>query len=63
MDDYIFITLPNEGEIPFNLRLILQWDMTDFEVIGETVFFTYNDCRMSMKLKDCEKFFPKHLPN
>lgn len=63
MDEYMWITLPNEGEIPFNLRNVLNWDITDVNVVGKTVFFKANDSTFSARLEEFEKYFPKLLHN
>lgn len=59
MDEWINVGFPNEGEMPINLRLLYNWDMTDIKLIGDTVFFRSDGNTFSIRLVDFKIHFKK----
>ena len=59
MIKFIYITLPNEGEVPMDLRLLKDKVLTDIEVIGTRVFFDMGGNKFSMSTNDYEEYFKK----
>jgi len=57
MSEEVFITLPNEGEIPFSVDLIAKWNPTNVREVGNTIFFTYGGSSFSMRKEDFETHF------
>lgn len=63
MDDYMWITFPNEGEIAVNIRNMVHWGITNVRVIGDSVFFDAMNGTFSARFNEFEKYFPKLLHN
>jgi len=57
MNDCIYIGFPNEGEVLMNLRLLYNWNMTDFKIVGDTVFFNSDGNTFSIRLEDFNLYF------
>jgi hypothetical protein len=58
MIEWIYIQIPNDGEIPMDLRLLKDKVINVTEVIGNRVFFNMNGEGMfSMWLQDYDKHF------
>ena len=51
--------IANEGEMAFDLDLVLGWEISKQTYVGDTVFFQADGSFYSMKRSDYNEYFKK----